>query len=103
MADTPYHREYFYVGGTYVPSTSDFGGCTMKDQTYVERLTPVDGPTRDAPLIFVHGAGQSGLVGISPFSQTTHREGPRSSCPQELASHSGPEERVGVLFLGPRI
>lgn len=61
--ETPCHRHYFYVGGVYVKDeTSRFGGCTMKDQTYVECLTPLGGSKRDFPLIFVHGGGQSGLV-----------------------------------------
>ena len=61
--ETPCHRQYFYVGGVYVKDdTSRFGGYTMKDQTYVECLTPIGGATREFPLIFVHGGGQSGLV-----------------------------------------
>lgn len=42
--------------------TSHFGGYTMKNQTYVEQLSPVGGSKQEFPLIFVHGGGQSGLV-----------------------------------------
>ncbi|KIX99877.1 uncharacterized protein Z520_04513 [Fonsecaea multimorphosa CBS 102226] len=60
--ETPCHRQYFYVGGVYEEDKStSFGGHIMRDQTYVECLTPVGGLTREYPLIFVHGGGQSGL------------------------------------------
>ncbi|OAP58281.1 hypothetical protein AYL99_07371 [Fonsecaea erecta] len=65
--DGAYYRDYFFVGGEYVPvedssSTAQFGGSIMKGQTYVECLVPVAGGVRRPfPLILVHGGGQSGL------------------------------------------
>lgn len=60
--ETPCHRRYFFVGGSYVEESSPMGGYTMKGQTYVECLTPIVGVKKEFPLIFVHGGGQSGLV-----------------------------------------
>ncbi|OQU95507.1 hypothetical protein CLAIMM_01696 [Cladophialophora immunda] len=60
--ETPCHRQYFYVGGVYEEDKSPtYGGHIMKNQTYVECLTPLGGATREYPLVFVHGGGQSGL------------------------------------------
>ncbi|EXJ67839.1 uncharacterized protein A1O5_09185 [Cladophialophora psammophila CBS 110553] len=60
--ETPCHRQYFYVGGVYEEDKStSFGGHVMRDQTYVECLTPLGGAIREHPLVFVHGGGQSGL------------------------------------------
>ena len=63
--ETPCHRQYFFVGGVYVEDTAThFGGHILKDQTYVEWLTPIGGARREFPLILVHGGGQSGMVRI---------------------------------------
>lgn len=53
-------RTYFYVGGNYV--TDDTGMHRFKDQMYVERLVPAAGAKHRVPLIFIHGAGQTGTV-----------------------------------------
>ena len=55
--ETPCHRQYFFVGGSYVADSSPMGGYTMKDQTYVECLTPIQGVENEFLLIFVHGGG----------------------------------------------
>ena len=52
------------MDGVYVPDTAThYEGHVLKGQSYVECLTPVGGATLDTPLIFVHGGGQSGMVG----------------------------------------
>lgn len=49
-------REYFYVGGTYVPH----GSSTIHHgQMYVEHLTP-ERVTRGIPVLFIHGNGMTG-------------------------------------------
>lgn len=58
--EAPYIRNYFYVGGKYVPDGS--GGHVFQDQMYVERLTPLGGPRYQTPLVFIPGAGQTGTV-----------------------------------------
>jgi hypothetical protein len=58
--EAPYIRNYFYVGGRYVPDGS--GGHAFQDQMYVERLTPLGGPKKQTPLVFIPGAGQTGTV-----------------------------------------
>ena len=62
LAESACHREYFYVGGTYAKDTSGMGGDILRDQAYVECLTPVGGASRPHPLIFVHGGGHTGAV-----------------------------------------
>ncbi|XXH03912.1 hypothetical protein Hte_010320 [Hypoxylon texense] len=65
MADTTganasvlHRREVFYVGGKYVPDNS--GGHTLQGQMYVERLLPSETPSREFPIVFIHGATRSG-------------------------------------------
>jgi hypothetical protein len=58
--EAPYVRNYFYVGGTYVPDGS--GGHAFQDQMYVEKLTPLGGAKKQTPLVFIPGAGQTGTV-----------------------------------------
>ena len=62
-ADVPHTRKYFYVGGHYVNDTS--GGHVMRDQMYVEQLTPAMGPSQPYPIVFIHGFGQTGTVQTS--------------------------------------
>ncbi|OAL26467.1 hypothetical protein AYO20_10135 [Fonsecaea nubica] len=86
--DGPYRRNYFFVGGEYVPEEEEeegnsnsnadkkdksrkYGGYVMKGQAYVECLSPVEVEgvhrrgggrrRRPFPLVLIHGAGQSGL------------------------------------------
>ena len=58
--EAPYVRNYFYVGGKYVPDES--GGHAFQDQMYVEKLTPLGGPKKQTPLVFIPGDGQTGTV-----------------------------------------
>jgi len=60
LSETPHTRKYFYVGGKYI--TNGNGQHFFKDQMYVEELTPAGGPTKDVPLILIHGMGQTGTV-----------------------------------------
>ena len=53
-------RRYFYVGGQYVSDGQ--GGHLFADQMYIEELQPVSGQSNKAPIIFIHGAGQTGTV-----------------------------------------
>ena len=57
--ETTHRRDYFYIGGGYVPSgipDQDFWG----DQLYVEKLTPSNGCTRPYPMVFVSAGLPSG-------------------------------------------
>ncbi|KAH7379820.1 Alpha/Beta hydrolase protein [Cadophora sp. MPI-SDFR-AT-0126] len=54
--ETPASREYFYIGGQYVNTTT---GHLFIDQTYVEKLTPAK-PCQPYPLVFIHGQAQTG-------------------------------------------
>ena len=49
-------REYFYVGGAYVP---DGSSTIHHGQMYVEHLTPAH-VTRRIPVLFIHGKGMTG-------------------------------------------
>ena len=66
----------------------------MKEQTYVECLTPFGGARREFPLIFVHGGGQSGMVGKENNELCRVALSLRS----ELASDPGRSKRLGLLF-----
>ena len=60
LAETPYTRSYFYIGGEYVDDGS--GGHVFRDQMYVEQLAPISGATQKFPLVIIHGQGQTGTV-----------------------------------------
>jgi hypothetical protein len=51
-------REYFYVGGSYVNTSS---GHLFSNQMYVEKLNPLE-PCQPYPLVFIHGQAQTGTV-----------------------------------------
>lgn len=55
-----HERSYFYVGGGYEINTR--GEHVFTNQTYVEKLTPAGGASREHPIVFVHGNGQTGTV-----------------------------------------
>ncbi|KAJ5266547.1 hypothetical protein N7478_009355 [Penicillium angulare] len=55
--EIPHIRSYFYTGGRYIQRSD--GEHTMTDQIYVERLTPISGPTQPYPIVFIHGADQT--------------------------------------------
>lgn len=52
--ETPYYRDFFYIGGHYEDSA--LGNLTC-DQIYVEKLTPTGGIVQPKPIIFFHGGG----------------------------------------------
>lgn len=54
-----YQRDFFYIGGRYVPTT--LGNLTY-DQIYVEKLTPARGVHQKHPVVLFHGGGVSGAV-----------------------------------------
>ena len=60
LMETPHIRKVFYIGGCYV--TDQSGNHVLKDQMYVEQLTPIGGSTKPYPLILIHGFGQTGTV-----------------------------------------
>jgi hypothetical protein len=58
--ETPHRRTYLYVGGNY--SLNNDGEHIITNQMYVERLTPVDGPLKEYPIVLIHGADQTATV-----------------------------------------
>lgn len=56
--NAPHTRKYFYAGGHYADDGT--GNHIFKDQVYVEQLTPLNGPTKPYPVVFIHGQAQSG-------------------------------------------
>ena len=62
-SESSYDRSYFYVGGEYVDNGD--GQHVMKGQMYVEQLVPINGVKHPWPLVFIHGAGQTGTVSSS--------------------------------------
>lgn len=65
-AESPCTRSYFYVGGQYVNDEKDDGQHIFTGQMYVEKLVPIDGVKHPWPLMFIHGAGQTGTVSLNP-------------------------------------
>lgn len=59
--EAAYQREYFYIGGRYVPYPV-FGGNLVYDQLYVEKLIPSQGVKQPYPLVFFHGGGSAGSI-----------------------------------------
>ncbi|EAU39414.1 conserved hypothetical protein [Aspergillus terreus NIH2624] len=53
----PHHRSYFYAGGNYTLTSS--GEHIYTNQIYVERLTPLNGPTQPHPIVLIHGVDQT--------------------------------------------
>lgn len=58
--ELPYIRDYFYTGGRYVDDGTRTGQHIFVDQIYVERLSPVNGTSKQYPIIFIHGQAQTG-------------------------------------------
>ncbi|KAI9923438.1 hypothetical protein ASPWEDRAFT_151553 [Aspergillus wentii DTO 134E9] len=58
VAAVAHERTYFYVGGSYELNSS--GAHVVTNQTYVEKLTPAGGASKEYPIVFVHGDGQTG-------------------------------------------
>jgi hypothetical protein len=62
-------REYFYVGGSYVNTST---GHIFANQMYVEKLIPKK-TTQTYPLVFIHGQAQTGTVSsLMPLLQTMY-------------------------------
>ena len=59
--EAAYRREYFYIGGHYVPFPA-LRGTLVYDQLYVEKLTPATGVRQPYPLVFFHGGGSAGSI-----------------------------------------
>ena len=58
--EVSHQRTYMYVGGQY--SLNEDGEHILTDQMYVEKLTPAAGVSKPYPIVFIHGAGQTGTV-----------------------------------------
>lgn len=58
--ESSHSRSYFHVGGEYLKTSI---GHILQNQMYVERLSPTNGSRQPYPIIFIHGACQSGTVG----------------------------------------
>jgi pimeloyl-ACP methyl ester carboxylesterase len=57
--ETPYYRDYFYIGGSYVPDGK--GEHIYSNQMYVEKLLPTTRPsTTLPPIVMIHGQAQTG-------------------------------------------
>jgi pimeloyl-ACP methyl ester carboxylesterase len=56
--ETTHRRDFFYVGGRSLETTT--GNVTV-DQIYVEKLSPLGGSKKKAPLVFFHGGSTSGV------------------------------------------
>lgn len=56
-------RDYFYVGGEYVTSTTN--DTLFVNQVYVEHLVPsrIEQPY---PIVFIHGQSMTGTVSVLP-------------------------------------
>lgn len=86
-------RSFFFVGQNYVDNGK--GEHVFTNQLYVERLQPAGGITKAAPVLLMHGNGQTGTVSarfhfdtyaanatwyrIGSISQTAEKAGPLSS------------------------
>jgi hypothetical protein len=73
--ETPYLRDFFYVGGHYVETST--GNITV-NQIYVEKISPVSGPTKKRPpLVFFHGGGVSAVTWLNtPDNRSTFQTAP---------------------------
>ncbi|KAL8800264.1 MAG: hypothetical protein Q9182_005288 [Xanthomendoza sp. 2 TL-2023] len=66
--EAPSHRSYFHVGGHYRNVGDAESQHVITGQMYVEKSTPFDGVKRPWPLVFIHGASQTGTVSRISFS-----------------------------------
>ena len=57
VTEARHTRKVFYVGGEYNKTAT---GTILKNQIYVEQLTPAGGVTQPRPLILIHGGVLSG-------------------------------------------
>ncbi|SMR56695.1 unnamed protein product [Zymoseptoria tritici ST99CH_1E4] len=57
--ETPYYRDYFYVGGSYVDDGA--GGHIYSNQMYVEKLQSFQSTQSSLPpIVMIHGQAQTG-------------------------------------------
>ena len=66
--ESPSHRSYFYVGGQYIDDGNGESQHILTGQMYVEKLIPMNGVRHRWPLVFIHGAGQTGTVSLASSS-----------------------------------
>lgn len=59
-SEVPAVRSFFYTGGQYVDDGQ--GGRVFRGQMYVEKLVPPKGPSKDTPIVMIHGVAQTGTV-----------------------------------------
>jgi hypothetical protein len=59
-SEVPAIRSFFYTGGQYVDDGQ--GGHVFRGQMYVEKLVPPKGPSKDTPIVLIHGVAQTGTV-----------------------------------------
>ena len=64
--EAPMVRSYLMVGGNY--DDDGAGGHILRDQMYVEHLTPAHGIRQPHPIVMIHGGSQTGSVGSYLFS-----------------------------------
>ena len=62
---SPYYRDFFYIGGEYVPASNTSTASIFSDQMYVEKLTPVKGVSKPQPLVFISAGVPSGVVWLN--------------------------------------
>ena len=60
--ETPYKRDFFYVGGRYILTST--GNVTV-DQVYVEKLSPIGTARQPHPLVFFHGGATSAVTWLN--------------------------------------
>ncbi|RGP80524.1 fusarubin cluster-esterase [Fusarium longipes] len=58
QTEVPAIRSFFYTGGQYVNDAQ--GGHVFRGQMYVEKLVPAKGPTKETPIVMIHGVAQTG-------------------------------------------
>lgn len=58
--EVPAIRSFFYTGGQYVDNGE--GGHVFRGQMYVEKLVPVKGPSKETPIVIIHGVAQTGTA-----------------------------------------
>lgn len=63
-AEVPAIRSYFFAGGEYQMKENDTKNHVLVNQMYVEKLVPAHGVSQELPIVFFHGRGQTGSVGL---------------------------------------
>ena len=94
-SETSASRNYFYVGGSYVNTSS---GHILINQTYVERLIAFNS-CKPYPLVFIHGQAQTGTVRPCPLLSPV----PHWPYAIELAKQALLRSLMGNILPQPRI